>query len=198
MEVNKEKPTWGILDYFDVVVGRFSKSDSTGPGKRRRSWSATVFFWLALPSFFLVGSVSFRVVYSTIKAPVVSSVQKSAKKGSKAGRRTKDALRKLTGGLQIPPSGYLGWPETFLAALLFLTGFVFTILSSEQDLKRAERLGSMIVDIRAGGHVSSATQSTLESNLLSLTGRLTGTTPPDSNTTTSVEDGLGGGSILPP
>lgn len=182
MSKETQSPTNGILDYLDIAIGRLSKSDSTGPGKRVRSWSATIFFFLALPSFVLVGSVAFRIVYSTVKAPVV---KQELIDGASPSKKSSKLVKRLTGGIHVPKSGYLGWSETILAIVLFAAGLLFMIISNEQDLKRAKEIGTLLISIGekrdVSDHAKSAIEGTLVEQLKKLSGADVDKTPPASD-----------------
>lgn len=185
--MSKERATWGLLDYIDIVVGRLSKSDTTGEGKRKRSWSATVLFWCLLPSIILLFSVCFRVVYSTVRAPTVSVEARSSnntkKRGTAKGQKQPVLVKKLLGGIQLPESGYLGWPEVLLAVFLALLGFTFSVMSNEHDMKRVERLGSLVAAVKHGDKTSPETISFLEKSLKEVTSKVTGVSQISNETT---------------
>lgn len=171
-----EKPTRGLLDYIDITIGRVSDSDSTQPGKRKRSWGATVMLLCAIPAFVLVLAVAFATVYSSIRTPTVavSTPKKSVGKGGKPVK---------TKPIKIPSVGkatnYIDWPIVGLAALILCVGVAFALIRREQDLKRALKIGTMAAEIKNGsssGTMSNETHNFLETTIQSALSKVTGDT----------------------
>tara|TARA_Y100001938_G_C8014506_1_gene391847 strand:+ start:419 stop:943 length:525 start_codon:yes stop_codon:yes gene_type:complete len=141
----KEKPTRGLLDYIDITIGRVSDSDSSNPGKRKRSWGATVMFFCMIPSFTLVLAVAFNVFISSL------SLQKAAKKAptTKIAVKTKRRAPKVTVAT-FPKPVSIEWPIVVLASLIMLIGVSFSLFRRKQDLDRAIQLGKMVAEVKHG------------------------------------------------
>jgi hypothetical protein len=179
----KELPhTRGLLDWIDIILGRFSDSDSSQPGKRKRSWGATIMFWCMIPAFTLVFAKSFQLVYSTIKTPTVS-ISKNVKKATPKGRKGRP--------VKVPTASsaksIIDWPIVSLAGLILLVGVAYSLLRRQQDLDRAIKLGRMVSEVKHGiapdgtsngSSVSAETSSFLENTLKTVVGQVTGSAPP--------------------
>lgn len=162
-------PKRGILDLLDIVMGRVSDSDSSQPGKRKRSWGATVMFYCMIPAFSLVFAVTFQVVYSSVRTPAVILDQGKTTSGV-AGKKTK--THKVT--VAAPPN-YIGWPIVALAGGILLLGAAFALIRREQDLTRALQIGGMVAEVKNGtSGLSSTTHNMLEETLQSAISKVSG------------------------
>jgi len=162
-------PKRGILDLLDIIVGRVSDSDSSQPGKRKRSWGATVMFFCMIPAFTLVFAVAFQVVYSSVRTPAVVSDQGKTTTGS-TGKKTKTHKVSIAS-----PPNYIGWPIVALAGGILLLGAAFALIRREQDLTRALQIGGMVAEVKNGtSGLSSSTHSVLEETLQSAISKVTG------------------------
>lgn len=130
--------TLGILDRLDILLGRFSDSDSAS-GHRRRSWGATVLFWCSLPTVCLVCALSVSLVVSSLCAVTNQATTKPAAK-------TQVTLAKKQGAsLDIGP-----WPWAG-CALLVLVGASFALLRREQDFARFKEAAIVLSAFSSNG-----------------------------------------------
>lgn len=175
MGEKKKRPPLGILDILDITIGRVSDSDSTQPGKRKRSWGATMMLFFAIPAFTLVGAVAFSVVYSSVRTPTTVAAGAVKRTTARKGKKTKPVRTPQAGKLP----NYIDWPIICLAGLLLCVGVAFALIRREQDLHRALKIGNMAAQIKNGssGTVSGETHSFLESTIQSVVGKVTGHPP---------------------
>lgn len=143
----KEKPTRGFLDYVDITIGRVSDSDSSNPGKRKRSWGATVMLFCMIPAFTLVFAVAFNIVVAslTIKKAVKAETTSTSKVKT---RRPSRSVAKTA--ISFPRPISIEWPIVALASLILLVGVSFSLFRRKQDLERAIQLGQMVADVSHG------------------------------------------------
>ena len=154
-------PKRGILDLLDMLIGRVSDSDTTAPGKRKRSWGATFMMFCMLPAFLLVLAVSFQVVYSSVRAPAFVTDHGNTTKNQKTGTKTRTRSVKVAS-----PSNYIDWPIVTLAGLILVIGVGFALIRHEQDLTRALQIGGMVAEIKNGtSNLSQSTHAVLEATL---------------------------------
>jgi len=149
--------TLGLLDRVDVFCGQFA--DGTDPsGQRRRSFGATVFFWLSLPGVVLVFATAIAMVlvaWSTTasyprssidaykicikKAKVLSVVQACKIPEPKAQKSLAKGILEL------------GWPPWCFVGLLVLIGFASWLLRDQLHLKAfVESAQALSVYVTAG------------------------------------------------
>ena len=126
----------GLFDRLDVRLGRWSDSDGTD-GKRRRSWGATVFFWLCLPSVFLIFCVGVSLVIVSIfgKSSVPKSLLTAYDKCLKVATK-KEACKAPTATSSAGKAVDLGWGPWAGSGLLLITGFLLAIWRRKQDFDR--------------------------------------------------------------
>lgn len=163
-------PKRGILDFLDMMVGRLSDSDTSNPGKRKRSWGATTMFFCMIPAFLLVFAVAFQVVYSSVRTPAIVSDHGKTTTSAKSGKRTRTRSVKVAG-----PSNYIDWPIITLAGVILLIGAAFALIRREQDLTRALQIGGMVAEVKNGtSNLSRATHTHLEETLTNAISKVTG------------------------
>jgi hypothetical protein len=145
----KKKPTKGLLDYFDIALGRMSDSDSTKPGLRKRSWGTTFLFLCLLPALCLAGAVSISMVMGVWmqRTPIKKKVSTVKKKGSRLSRlrSKKSSSPALNVKLDI------GWPPVALVLGILLVGVFFKISRSKEERETAKMLGELYVSSKTGG-----------------------------------------------
>lgn len=131
----------GLLDRIDVWCGQFS--DGTEPnGQRRRSFGATVLFWLSLPGVFLVMMTAIGqllIAWNTgnhvpLAAVVAYKACVAKAKDLKATHACKlpqpKAAKSIVKGVLD-----LGWPPWCFVGLLTLIGFASWLLRDQLHLK---------------------------------------------------------------
>jgi hypothetical protein len=178
----------GMLDRLDRRLGRFSDADGA-EGKRRRSFGATVFFWLCIPMVFLVATTGLSQVIVAISGK--SSVPRSLVKVYE--RCLKEAKNKRICKMPVASKGSsskinLGsWPWLG-CGLLVLIGFFCQLMRRKQDYDRFNKTAEVI-------SVFATKKERIPSDLLStfkgLSEKMIGTLPktePDSEKTTKKED----------
>jgi len=138
----KEAPVRGLLDYLDITIGRVSDSDASTPGKRKRSWGATVMLFCMLPAFTLVFSVAFNLVFTSVS--IKKELKASIKPVATKTRRVRSSP------VTFPKPVTIEWPIVFLASLILLVGVAFSLFRRKQDLDRAIQLGKMISEVKHG------------------------------------------------
>lgn len=141
----KERPTRGFLDYVDISLGRVSDSDSSDPGKRKRSWGATVMLFCMIPAFTLVFAVAFNIIVASL------SIQHTAKKATVTSKAKVKSRRSSSRSLvSFPKPVSIEWPIVTLASLILVVGVCFSLFRRKQDLDRAIQLGKMVTEVKHG------------------------------------------------
>lgn len=129
----------GFFDRLDVKLGRWSDSDGTN-GKRRRSWGATVFFWLCLPMFFLIACVGISLIITSLagRGNVPKTLMQAYDKCLKVA--SKKELCKLPSVTAVTATSSkqvdLGWGPWVGSGLLVVIGFLLSIWRRKQDFDR--------------------------------------------------------------
>ena len=141
----KDQPTKGLLDYIDITLGRVSDSDSNDPGKRKRSWGATVMLFCMIPAFTLVFAVAFNIIVASI------SIKYTAKQVSVTStKKVKSKRSSRRSSVSFPKPVSIEWPIVALASLILLVGVSFSLFRRKQDLDRAIQLGKMVSQVKHG------------------------------------------------
>lgn len=148
MSKKKNDPVRGFLDYLDITIGRVSDSDSNSPGKRKRSWGATVMFFCMIPATTLVFAVAFNIVIASMS--IRKSVPAPASVSSKAAPKKRRAKVVVSKPLNFPKPISVEWPIVGLASLILIVGVSFSLFRRKQDLDRAIQLGRMVSEVKHG------------------------------------------------
>lgn len=134
-------PSLGLLDRIDVWCGQFS--DGTDPnGQRRRSFGATVFFWLSLPGVFLVTMTAIGqllIAWNTgnhVPLSVVAAYRSCIAKAKDIKTTHACKLPQPKAAKSIVKGVLdLGWPPWCFVGLLTLIGFASWLLRDQLHLK---------------------------------------------------------------
>jgi ABC-type Fe3+ transport system permease subunit len=147
----------GLLDRLDILLGRFSDSDSP-TGHRRRSWGATVLFWCCVPMVVLVLSLSVSLVVS-------SFCERPSSPTTKPVAKTQATLAKKQGvTLDVGPWPFAG------CGLLVLIGAAFALLRREQDFARFKEAAQVLSQFAGKGTVPPSVVSAFTATASKITG----------------------------
>jgi len=150
-------PQLGALDQIDIWCGQFS--DGVEPsGQRRRSFGATVFFWLSCPGIFLVLMTSvgqLLVAWNTGNTvPLAAVVAHKACIAKAKDLKMVQACKMpdIKPGKSIVKGVLdLGWPPWCFVGLLVLIGFASWLLRDQLHLKAfVESAQALSVYVTAG------------------------------------------------